>query len=342
MGLCLGAVSLSLGWTDRELFRTFDSAGPEAQPCQRDEKSKRTRGFVPVILLALLACAPTLHGQVLTPLGTNSFEIFPDISLAPYTQSASSFTINGSFGLGVGTVGGGFVSGGSPVTHDWSEVGVFGLTLSVAGANPGLSFSVELFRLVGEEAQSVGLFNGTTAGLTNVPTVVVLEEVSRGDLSEVAGLQFTFDGAGTINATIQDISGLLSTAYVAWAGGYGLNPLVATGPAAGAPAADPDGDGFSNGLEFAFGTNPTQGNPPLTSPDASGGNFTLTWLQRGGVSYAVQSTTNLATTAFTNDGAVTVVDGPVLPAPPVGYVRKQFTVTASDSKFYRVRAVALP
>jgi hypothetical protein len=302
----------------------------------------RLLSLVMGVFLTVLAWAPPLHAQTLTALGTNSFEIFPDVSLAPYTQGASSFSINGTFGLGSGTVGGGFVSGGSPVNHDWSGVGVFGLTVSVAGSNPGLSFSVELFRIAGEDVESVGVFNGTTAGLTNVPSTVVLDEVSRGDLSEVAGMQFTFNGAGTINATIHGISALLSTAYVAWAGGYGLNPLIATGPTAGAPPADPDGDGFTNGLEFAFGTNPTQGNPPPQTPSESGGNFTLTWLQRAGVAYAVQSTTNLATTPFADDGTVPVMDGPALPIPPVGYIRKHFTVPASGGEFYRVKAVAMP
>jgi hypothetical protein len=51
----------------------------------------------------------------------------------------------------------------------------------------------------------------------------------------------------------------------------------------------------------------------------------------------VQSTGNLST-SFANDGTVSVVDGPVSPTPPAGYTRKQFTVPASGSKFYRVTA----
>jgi hypothetical protein len=53
----------------------------------------------------------------------------------------------------------------------------------------------------------------------------------------------------------------------------------------------------------------------------------------------VQSTVNLATTAFANDG-VTVSAGPTDPAPPAGYTRKQFTVPATSNKFFRVRATA--
>ena len=54
------------------------------------------------------------------------------------------------------------------------------------------------------------------------------------------------------------------------------------------------------------------------------------------MTYNLQSTANLATTAFANDGAVSVVDGPVSPTPPAGYTRKQITVPASGQKFYRV------
>jgi hypothetical protein len=64
----------------------------------------------------------------------------------------------------------------------------------------------------------------------------------------------------------------------------------------------------------------------------------VTWLERSDVTYNVQSTTNLATTAFANDGSVSVVAGPAEPTPPAGYTRKQFSVPTTASKFYRVAA----
>jgi hypothetical protein len=124
--------------------------------------------------------------------------------------------------------------------------------------------------------------------------------------------------------------------YNTWASGFGLDPAVTTGPTAGAPTADPDGDSFSNQQEYAFGTNPTQGTASLLSTESSGGNLIVRWLERAGVTYNVQSTANLATTAFANDGTVTVVAGPTDPAPPAGYTRKQFSVPATGNKFYRV------
>lgn len=69
-----------------------------------------------------------------------------------------------------------------------------------------------------------------------------------------------------------------------WADAYGLDPL-----ADGAPDADPDGDGFSNRLEFGFGLSPVAASTP--SIDFSGGVLLsrgLPFLRRdaGGVAHA--------------------------------------------------------
>jgi hypothetical protein len=123
------------------------------------------------------------------------------------------------------------------------------------------------------------------------------------------------------------------SAYDTWADDYGLDPA-----GNGAPTADPDGDGFSNAQEYAFGTSPIAATAALLTTTSSGGNLVVAWLERSDVTYNVQSTTNLATTAFANDGAVNVEAGAVEPAPPAGYTRKQFSVPATGSKFYRVTA----
>jgi hypothetical protein len=54
-----------------------------------------------------------------------------------------------------------------------------------------------------------------------------------------------------------------ATPYNDWADSFGLDPTATTGPTAGAPTADPDGDSFNNQQEYAFGTNPTEGTPSL-------------------------------------------------------------------------------
>jgi hypothetical protein len=102
--------------------------------------------------------------------------------------------------------------------------------------------------------------------------------------------------------------------------------------------ADADGDSFTNAQEFAFGADPTVGNASLLTAAASGGNLVVTWLQRSDVTYNVQSTASLATTGFANDGTVSVTDGSATPTPPAGYTRKQFSVPATNARFYRVTA----
>jgi hypothetical protein len=142
------------------------------------------------------------------------------------------------------------------------------------------------------------------------------------------------------NAAVTDIQTLVlsvvageeDNSYDTWAADYGL-----TGESA-LPGADPDGDGFTNAQEYAFGTDPIVSGGSLVTTSTADGNLTVTWLERSDVTYSVQSTADLATTAFANDGTVTVQNGPAEPAPSGAYARKQFTVPANGSKFYRVTA----
>lgn len=115
-----------------------------------------------------------------------------------------------------------------------------------------------------------------------------------------------------------------------WVASFGL-----AGPDALA-SADPDGDGFTNEQEYAFGTSPVSATAAVLTAEMIGGDLVVTWLERSDVTYHVQSTVNLATTAFANDGSVTVQAGPAEPTPPDGYTRKQFSVPTTGSKFYRV------
>jgi hypothetical protein len=140
------------------------------------------------------------------------------------------------------------------------------------------------------------------------------------------------DGATSQNVAV---TGTVSAAsgYDSWASGFGLDPATN-----GAPTADPDGDSFSNAQEFAFGTNPTQGNPALTQTSLSGGNLTVTFIERdSGVTYAVQNTANLAAGPW-NPAAVTPTTASDQTGVPTGYTRKQFSVPATGNGFYRVTA----
>jgi hypothetical protein len=205
----------------------------------------------------------------------------------------------------------------SPLTADATQGTSFSYQITTTANPPATSFSASPLPTGLTVDTATGLISGTPSA-DGVFSVTITATNAGG--TDIETLVLTVQAGG-------------GSAYDTWASGFGLNPATD-----GAPTADPDGDSFTNAQEYAFGTNPTQGNGSLLSSTASGGNLVVTWLERPDVTYNVQSTTNLATTAFANDGAVSVVNGPTEPAPPAGYTRKQITVPASGSKFYRVSA----
>jgi hypothetical protein len=205
--------------------------------------------------------------------------------------------------------------------------------------------------VAGIPVEALAYSTGNTDGEGGVPADLEVASQLSG-LGIASGAEFTVTwvsdrGGGTGSSRQIGLADFAMTSggappnpYNSWASGFGLDPAVTTGPTAGAPTADPDGDSFNNQQEYAFGTNPTVGSPSLLSTQSSGGNLIVRWLERAGVTYTPQSTANLATTAFGPDAGITVVAGPTDPAPPAGYTRKQFTVPASGQKFYRVTATS--
>ena len=207
-------------------------------------------------------------------------------------------------------------------------------TVSVSGSS--LTGNITVTPPAGYEVSSDGITFSSSLSLTPVSGSLAATTISV-RLSGASAGSFSGDVSfASTGATTQTraVSGTVTSAYDAWAAGYSLSGASAL------PTADPDNDGLNNNDEYAFGTNPTLSNASLMSATTSAGNMTVTWIERNsGFTYAVQSTVNLATTAFANDG-VTVSAGPLEPAPPAGYTRKQFTVPASNNKFFRVRATA--
>ncbi len=102
-------------------------------------------------------------------------------------------------------------------------------------------------------------------------------------------------------------------------------------------AADPDGDGFDNNKEYAFGGNPTNPTPDLLT--MSGSNISYIGLTNAGTNYTVQNTTNLSTGPWTNYAGVISNSTNQLDIPlPAYYERRELTVpvTAGTNNFYRV------
>ena len=117
-----------------------------------------------------------------------------------------------------------------------------------------------------------------------------------------------------------------------WAGSYGLS-----GASAGA-SADPDGDGFNNAQEYAFGLNPTNasGSPAVLSQGSSQVKLTFLQKETGGITYAVKSASSLSG-GFTN--SVTPQEAADQTGVPTGYRRYEATLPTSTGRgFLKVEA----
>jgi hypothetical protein len=122
------------------------------------------------------------------------------------------------------------------------------------------------------------------------------------------------------------------TPIQAWGSEFGLSGTNAS------PNADPDGDGWSNAQEFAFGLNPSAagGEPAMLSPGAS--QVKLTFLQKdtGGITYAVKAATSLDG-GFTN--TITPQESSDQSGVPAGYKRYEASLPTSTGRgFLKVDA----
>jgi hypothetical protein len=135
------------------------------------------------------------------------------------------------------------------------------------------------------------------------------------------------DGAVTLTVTDAPESGLSS-----WAVGYGLSGTQAEA------GADPDGDGWSNAQEYAFGLVPNVAGGELVKVPMEGGK--ITYLQRSGVTYVVRSAMELGA-GF--DGTVEPVKSSPQPGNvPGGYEQYEATMPAGNRGFLKVEATIAP
>lgn len=155
-------------------------------------------------LLALavttLSLAPSLGQQVdLVSLGSPTFTVDSGATTAAYTQTGSGLVFNGAYALG-DTLGGSFTA------MDWSPyaTSTFGVVMSLTGTNPDMPFSVQFYD---DTFAVINTYSGFTTGAT-VSTFqpLTLAIPGTGVFSSVAGIQFTWDGGGTINATAEKIA----------------------------------------------------------------------------------------------------------------------------------------
>ena len=245
---------------------------------------------------------------------------------------------------GTALPGGLSVASGGAITGTPTAAGTFNATLTATNAagtnNQAVTFTIATGAVsITTPPTASGLVEGQTledsllsGGTASVPGTFAWTDSSIippvGTTSY--GVTFTPTDAANYNTATTSVSVTVVSAYQAgyssWLTEFQLDPATT-----GLPEADPDGDGFNNRSEYAFGTNPTVPNGALLSTTATNSVFRASWNGPAqGVTYSVLSTTNLSTTPFAIDPATLSEDAGIM----------SFTNSATGNKFFRVRATS--
>jgi len=139
------------------------------------------------------------------------------------------------------------------------------------------------------------------------------------------------DGTSTASDTFVVTVNPSLTAFQSWIAGYGFSGATALA------SADPDGDGWSNAQEFAFGLVPNVAGGTLVKIESSGSGAKITYLQRSGVTYMVKSASDLPA-GFA--GKVTPSKSDPQPTSlPSGYEQYEATLSTGTKGFIKVEAI---
>lgn len=152
-----------------------------------------------VLVVSSLASQVSAQHIDLVSLGDATFTVDAGATTAAYTQNSSGVVFNGTYALG-DTLGGTFA------TQDWSNPAYteFGMVMSLTGTNPNLPFSVSFYD---DTFSIINTYSGTTFGLgTSTYTPLTLVIPGTGVLTSVAGVQFTWDGGGAVNTTVEGVA----------------------------------------------------------------------------------------------------------------------------------------
>jgi hypothetical protein len=176
--------------------------------------------------------------------------------------------------------------------------------------------------MTGDTSQPVA---GATSALFTTPALSAATSYWV-RVSNVGGSRQSSTATVAINAIPQ-------TSLESWATGYSLSGSNATA------AADPDGDGVSNLIEFALGGNPSAPGqfplPALDMPDAATLGFTF-HRATGDVRYLVESSTTLAADSWTPEYTIEKAADPA----SIGQdVTIEVPLSGATRKFLRLRVV---
>jgi len=179
-------------------------------------------------LAALFAAHNADASFDLVNLGTNSFTIDSGVGIGSYEQTGYSLVFRDTVSLGN-------TQAGTFAERDWSGYESFGLRMTLTGENPELPFTVEFLDV---NFESIAKYQGNTTGLSFVPTVAMLglSVLGNENFSQVVGMQFTWDGEGSIDTSLTEVVGFGTPAtgglFIARAPG-GFIFLTSTNEAAG-------------------------------------------------------------------------------------------------------------
>ena len=195
---------------------------------------------------------------------------------------------------------------------------------------------------------TVGLYYGGASGTTVLiaaPSTVTIPAGSdaveitlealpnpgtQGSRTLTVGTSSNTPYAAVDNPVTISITDAATSSFDSWALEYELRGANALA------SADPDGDGWSNAQEFAFGTSPVDVSTRAVTQSSVTGGIKIIYLQRSGVNYAVKSSTDL-TTWLTG----TVIPSKSDPQPdglPRGYEQWEATLTGGEKGFLKVEA----
>ena len=175
---------------------------------------------------------------------------------------------------------------------------------------------------------------GLSAGTYRVEFFDISGNYASEYYDDVTDVDAASNVAVGVATTTSGINAALSlSGYDTWASGYALDPAMD-----GAPSADPDKDGFRNGSEYAFGTDPTLSTPALLYSARSGGDLTVSYVGKNvGVAYLAETTSDLKAGAWSNVSVQPTLD-PDQDGVPPSYSRQILSITGSGKLFLRIRA----
>ncbi|MFM8364625.1 MAG: hypothetical protein ACKOAS_05670, partial [Verrucomicrobiota bacterium] len=114
-----------------------------------------------------------------------------------------------------------------------------------------------------------------------------------------------------------------------WASSQGL-----VGPAANSNS-DPDGDGWTNAQEFAFGLNPQTAGGRLLEIAQNNGRIRITFLKRAGMTYTIRLATSLEL-GFT--GTLASTESADQFNKPADYTRHEALLPEGSKAFIKIEA----